>query len=48
MVQIAIVSSLFMGLAFGKQQLEPGQWHPAVETDGISKQRFGELVKRTC
>jgi hypothetical protein len=34
MVRLAIVSNLSIGLAFGKQQLEPGQWHPAVETDG--------------
>jgi hypothetical protein len=37
MVRLAIVSGLFISVAFGKQQLKPGQWHPAVETDGASK-----------
>jgi len=34
MIRATILLSLTAGLAFGKQQLEPGQWHPAVESDG--------------
>jgi hypothetical protein len=33
MIRIIFLCSLTVGLVFAKQ-LEPGQWHPAVESDG--------------
>lgn len=42
MLRLPILSSLFLGLALGSQQLEPGQWHPAVESDGMRKQHIDE------
>lgn len=47
MLQLPIISSLFLGLALGSQQLEPGQWHPAVESDGMRKQHIGEPRRLT-
>jgi hypothetical protein len=38
MIRAIFLHSLTVGLAFGKQ-LEPGQWHPAVESDGTFKQK---------
>jgi hypothetical protein len=37
MIRATILLSLTAGLAFGKQ-LEPGQWHPATDSDGTFKQ----------
>lgn len=40
MLRFPIISSLFLGLALGSEQLKPGQWHPAVESDGMRKQHI--------